>query len=222
MSRIADVGSGTGILTRALLDATGGYVVAVEPNAAMRAAAEKALAGEPRFESRDGSAEATGLPDADVDLVIAAQAFHWFDPARTRVEFARILRRVSRYQSAQSGKVALVWNQRSDTPLNRDYLEMLERFAPEYPHVRESERSSEPKMRAFFAPTSPRRASFPNAQRLDEAGFRGRLLSSSYAPPEGHPLHAPILLRLGEIFHAHQQDGHITLQYETIVWYGAL
>ena len=143
-SRIADVGSGTGILTRALLEATGGHVVAIEPNAAMRAAAEKTLAGEPRFESRDGSAEATGLPDADVDLVIAAQAFHWFDPARTRVEFARILRRGTQpWPSARSGNVALVWNQRSDTALNRDYADMLERLAPEYPHVRESERSSE-------------------------------------------------------------------------------
>ena len=109
-SRVADVGSGTGILTRALLEATGARVAAIEPNAAMRAAAERSLAGEPRFESLSSSAEATGLPGASVDLVIAAQAFHWFDPPRTRAEFARILK--------PRGKVALVWNQRADTPLN--------------------------------------------------------------------------------------------------------
>jgi SAM-dependent methyltransferase len=217
-SRIADVGSGTGILARGLLEATAARVVAVEPNAAMREAAEGALSGEPRFESLEGSAEATGLPDADVDLVIAGQAFHWFDAPRARAEFARILRR----GEAGAGVVALVWNQRADTPLNREYAEMLERFAPEYPQAHERERASEPKMRAFFAPLSPRVASFPNAQRLDGAGLRGRLLSSSYAPAEGHPLHAAILVRLDEIFRAHEQGGFVTLHYETIVWYGSL
>jgi SAM-dependent methyltransferase len=222
---VADVGSGTGILTRGLLEATaaaGGSgtspmeprVIAVEPNAAMRAAAEKAFAGDPRFVSSDGSAEATGLPARSVDLVVAAQAFHWFDPVRARAEFARIV--------TPGGMVALVWNQRSDTPLNRDYVDMLERLAPEYPRVRETERASEPKMRAFFAPVSPRTAMFENEQRLDHGGFFGRLLSSSYAPPKGHPLHEPIAARLEEIFRQHQCEGFVTVRYDTIVWYGGL
>jgi SAM-dependent methyltransferase len=212
-SRVADVGSGTGILTRDLL-ATGSRVAAIEPNAAMRAAAEQSLAGDPRFESLSASAEATGLPSGSVDLVIAGQAFHWFDPTRARAEFARILK--------PRGKVALVWNQRSDTPLNRDYEDMLERLAPEYPNVRERDRASEPKMRAFFSPVAPRVRSFGNGQRLDEAGLRGRLLSSSYCPPAGHPFHGRILERLGEIFHAHAEGGYVTIAYETIAWYGPL
>jgi ubiquinone/menaquinone biosynthesis C-methylase UbiE len=212
---VVDVGSGTGILSRALLEGgRGARVVAVEPNAAMRAAAEKALAARDRFESVDGSAEATGLPDASADLVIAAQAFHWFDAPRARVEFARVLR--------PSSLVALVWNQRRDNPQNRDYLEMLERFAPDYAHVRESERSSEAKMRAFFAPVAPAVVTFDNEQRLDEAGFRGRLLSSSYAPPRGHPLHAPILERADEIFRRYAQGERVSIAYDTIVWYGRL
>jgi SAM-dependent methyltransferase len=197
-----------------LLDSGAARVVGVEPNAAMRAAAEAALAGHPRFQSIDGSAEATGLAAASADLVIAAQAFHWFDAPRTRVEFARIL--------VPGGLVALVWNQRSDSPMNREYLDMLDRFAPDYTNVRESDRSSEDKMRAFFAPVSPEVAAFKNEQQLDEAGFAGRLLSSSYAPPEGHPLHAPMLSRVHEIFHAHAQDGLVTVPYDTIVWYGRL
>ena len=214
-SRVVDVGSGTGIFSRALLEAGGGpRVVGIEPNAAMRAAAEKSLAGHPRFESVDASAEATGLADASADLVIAAQAFHWFDPPRARVEFARILR--------PAGLVALVWNHRRDSPQNRDYLEMLERFAPEYALVRESDRSNEAKMRAFFAPAAPRLAVFDNEQRLDEAGYIGRLLSSSYAPPAGHPLHAPIVERAREIFRAHSPEGWVTIEYDTLVWYGRL
>ncbi len=212
---VVDVGSGTGILSRGLLDSGhGARVVAVEPNAAMRAAAEGALAGRPLFESVDASAEATGLPDASADLVIAAQAFHWFDAPRARVEFARILR--------PSGLVALVWNQRQDSPQNRDYLEMLERFAPDYALVRESERSSEAKMRAFFAPVSPTLTVFDNEQRLDEAGFRGRLLSSSYAPLQGHPMHGPLLARAGEIFRQHSRGGLVSIEYDTRLWHGRL
>jgi ubiquinone/menaquinone biosynthesis C-methylase UbiE len=213
-SVVVDVGSGTGILSRGLLESGSARVVAVEPNAAMRAAAERSLAGHPRFESVDASAEATGLPDASADLVIAAQAFHWFDPPRASAEFARILR--------PTGLVALVWNQRSDSPQNRDYLAMLERFAPEYALVRESERSSEAKMRAFFAPAAVEMKVFENAQRLDEAGFIGRLLSSSYAPQAGHPSHAPMLARAAEIFRAHAAGGLATIDYRTVVWHGRL
>jgi ubiquinone/menaquinone biosynthesis C-methylase UbiE len=211
---VVDVGAGTGILSRGLLESGGARVVGVEPNAAMRAAAERALAGHARFQSVEGSAEATGLAASSADLVIAAQAFHWFDAPRARVEFARIL--------APGGLVALVWNQRSDSPMNREYLDMLERFAPDYANVRESDRSSEDKIRAFFAPVSPEAATFANEQRLDEAGFVGRLMSSSYAPRDDDPLHRPMLSRAREIFHAHAQDGCVTVGYDTIVWFGRL
>ncbi len=207
---VVDVGSGTGILSRGLLDSGGARVVGIEPNAPMRAAAERAFAGQPRFESVDASAEATGLAAASADLVIAAQAFHWFDAPRARVEFARIL--------VPGGLVALVWNQRRASALNAEYLQMLERYAHDYANVRESERSSEEKMRAFFAPVSPRMATFDNQQRLDEAGFAGRLLSSSYAPPAGHPMHEPMMVRAGEIFRAYAREGLVTVAYDTIVW----
>jgi ubiquinone/menaquinone biosynthesis C-methylase UbiE len=213
-SVVADVGSGTGILTRGLLASCDARVLAIEPNAAMRAAGETALAGDPRFESVDASAEDTRLPGASVDLVVAGQAFHWFDPPRARAEFARILK--------PTGMVALVWNQRRDSPLNRDYLEMLERLVPEYRTVRESERSSAPRMLEFFAPTMPHTAMFENEQRLDEAGFHGRLVSSSYVPPPGDPRLAPIAARTAEIFRAHARDGQVAIAYDTVVWYGGL
>jgi SAM-dependent methyltransferase len=210
---VADVGSGTGILTRLLLD-SGARVIGVEPNAAMRAAAEHALAGNDRFESINASAEATTLQVGSADLVTAAQAFHWFDPPRTRIEFARILR--------PSGFVALIWNQRGDTVFNRDYEEMLERHAVEYAHVRERDRAAEPKIRAFFGPASPAVARFDHEQRFDEAGLRGRLTSSSYAPRAGDPSHEPMLRRLSEIFATHSREGLVTFSYETVAWYGRL
>src|SRR5262249_48098424 len=88
-AQVADMGAGTGIWAKVLLD-EGHPVVAVEPNDAMREAANTWLASYQGFSSVAGTAEATTLNDASVDLVIAAQAFHWFDPVTARREFARI------------------------------------------------------------------------------------------------------------------------------------
>src|SRR5438445_9767149 len=102
-TRVVDVGSGTGISADLFLR-EGYAVVGVEPNAAMRIAAEQLLASSARFQSIEGSAEATTLSDASVDLVVAAQAFHWFDRIAAGLEMQRIL--------APGGAVALVWNDR--------------------------------------------------------------------------------------------------------------
>jgi len=210
---VADVGSGTGIFAKLLL-ASGARVVGIEPNAAMRAAAERDLHDSTRFKSVDGSAEATGLEASSVDLVTAAQAFHWFDPPRARVEMTRVLR--------APGWVALVWNDRASTPFNDDYEAMLNELAPDYANVRERDRSPEPKMRDFFTPAQVRSERFPNAQVFDAEGLRGRLRSSSYAPRPGHPMHDPIYARLAELFATHAKDGRIELTYETVVFWGRL
>ncbi len=77
-SVVADLGSGTGILSELLLK-NGNLVFGVEPNAEMRAAGETLLAGYPRFRERRATAEATTLADCSVDFITAGQAFHWFD-----------------------------------------------------------------------------------------------------------------------------------------------
>jgi len=125
---VADVGAGTGLATAPLLT-RGLAVVAVEPNAEMRAVAERRLGGVPGFSSVTGSAEATGLADSSVDLVLAAQAFHWFAPAPTRAEWRRILR--------PPGNVALVWNARraGGTPFATEYEELLLRHGTDYREI---------------------------------------------------------------------------------------
>ena len=181
----------------------------------MRAAAEKALSGEPRFKSLDASAEAT-------DCLAVERGPGRRRPGVPLVRRAQGTRGVRPYSKRRKAPVALVWNQRRDSPLNTAYIEMLEALAPDYRNVRESERSSEPKMRAFFAPVLPRTAMFENEQRLDEAGFLGRLTSSSYVPPAGDPRLAPITKRASEIFAEHARDGAVTIAYDTVVWYGPL
>lgn len=209
----ADVGCGTGLFARELL-AAGLRVVGVEPNAPMRAAADRALAGEPRFASRDGRAEATGLAPRSVKLATAAQAFHWFDVARTREEFVRILE--------PGGWGALVWNvRRLDTPFLRGYEDMLLGLAPDY-GAGVPEQASEPKIAAFFGASQYRRETFAYAQRFDRAGLRGRLLSSSYVPAPGAPGHAEILVACDALFDGYAQNGVVEFPYDTKVFVGQL
>lgn len=205
-TRIADMGSGTGLLARVFLEA-GHAVVGIEPNADMRAAGDEFLATFPRFQSRDATAEATGLPDVSVDLIIAGQAFHWFDRGRARAEFARIL--------ATGGGVALIWNERlTHSPFLRAYEALVHTYATDYGKI-DHRQITEELLRAFFSPHAMRITSHPNAQHFDFDGLRGRLLSSSYAPLPGDPRHEPMLKELRRIFDEHQRNGCVSFDYLT-------
>ena len=210
---VADVGSGTGLSTVPFLD-HGNAVLGIEPNAAMRAAAGRLLEGHPGFQSVDGTAEATGLADHAVDLVVAAQAFHWFRPDDARLEFARILR--------PGGSVALLWNaRRADaTPVLDAYEQLLMRFGTDYTQVGHRGVGAD-RLTAFFSGPFSRR-SFLNTQTLDLGGLTSRLLSSSYTPPRGHPDHQPMLDALRDLFGRHQVDGKVSIEYDTDLYTGAV
>lgn len=210
---VADIGSGTGILT-ALLLKSGAQVFGVEPNGAMRAAAEAALRAAPRFQSVNGTAEATTLAAESVDLLVAGQAFHWFDVPLARLEALRVIR--------AGGWGALLWNERPNdaTAFLADYEAMLKRHAPQYATITAS-RANEAAMREFFG-GAMERAAFPNQQQLDFEGLRGRLQSSSYAPEPDDPGYAPIMAALRQVFDAHAREGRVVLPYQTLVYFGAL
>lgn len=212
-SVVADVGAGTGILT-ALLLARGCTVYAVEPGAEMRAEAAVALDHDPHWHSLDGRSEATGLPAASVDLVTAAQAFHWFEPAATRAEFARILR--------PPGWVALIWNERRDgvTPFMVAYEEMLNRYGTDYKQVVHKYAADWPALERFFAPGSCRQFSFPNSQALDLQGLVGRLASTSYMPSPGEAGYDALLMQAKALFDEYAVDGQVRIEYETQVYLG--
>lgn len=210
---VADVGSGTGILTALLLE-SGAEVIGVEPNGAMRAVAEAALRDRPRFRSVDGSAEHTTLAGESVDLLVAGQAFHWFDVPKARVEALRVIR--------EGGWGALLWNERprDATAFLADYEAMLMRYAPQYATITAS-RANEASMREFFG--GPMQlATFPNQQDLNFEGFQGRLMSSSYAPEPDDPGHAAMMAALRKVFDAHAREGRVALPYETLVYFGRL
>ncbi|HEX7731718.1 MAG TPA: class I SAM-dependent methyltransferase [Rhodanobacter sp.] len=212
--RVADVGAGTGISSKLFLDA-GHDVTAVEPNAAMREAAVAWLGDDPHFRAIDGTSDATTLPDASVGLVTVAQAFHWFDPASTRREFARILR--------TGGLAAIFWNSRrlTGTPFLEGYEALLQRYGTDYTSVAERY-ADDDRMRAWFGAGWRGTARFEHRQSLDFDALRGRLMSSSYAPKEGHPQHEPMIAALRGLFERCQQDGHISFDYDTRIIVGTL
>jgi len=210
---VADIGSGTGISTALLLD-HGHEVHAVEPNEAMRTAAERRLGARPGFHSFAGTAEATGLPDACVDLVLAAQAFHWFDPVAARAELSRVLR--------APGWAALVWNTRrtDDTSFLRDYEALLLEHGTDYQAVRHEWKNRDA-LERFFVEGHARDV-LANEQRLDLEGLRSRLTSSSYVPPLGDPRHEPMLAALDELFAAHEEGGVVRMTYDCEILTGRL
>ena len=211
---VADIGAGTGIFSRLLLEA-GAEVYAVEPNPAMRAAAEEALGGHPRFHSVAAPAEATTLAAGSVSLVTAAQAFHWFDQAAARREFCRILR--------SGGWTALLWNHRigGGTPFLAAYEELIRTYAPAYNEVARRYPDSQ-RMAEFFAPARMREERFGNSQTFDYEGLYGRVLSSSYVPRPGDAGHEPLVAALRRLFAAHQSGGQVTFEYECRVYFGQI
>jgi SAM-dependent methyltransferase len=210
---VADIASGTGLWTRLLLE-HGNPVFGVEPNAEMRQAGERFLASFPKFTSVTGTAEATTLPADSVHFVTAAQAGHWFDQAKSRQEFVRILK--------PGGWLVLLWNERltDTTPFLREYEDLLLKYGMDYAAVRHEGTTDE--IHQFFDPAPFQERLFSIQQNFDYAGIEGRLLSSSYAPGPDHPKYVPTLRDLRQLFDKHSVDERATFDYKTRVYFGQL
>lgn len=212
-SRIADVGSGTGILSEMFLK-NGNPVIGIEPNPAMRQSAERLRERFARFVSIDATAEATRLEPASVDFITAGQAFHWFDRGKARREFARILK--------PGGWVVLVWNERrlDSSPFLRDYEELLLQYGTDYQQVRHENVAGE--IAQFFAPETFQLKNLENAQHFDFESLKGRTRSASYTPEPGTANFEPMFAQLEEIFNEQNREGIVTFEYDTRVYYGNL
>jgi len=212
-SIIADIGSGTGISTEMFLK-NANTVFGVEPNKEMREAAERLLSGYLNFISIDGTAEETTLPNRSIDIVSAGQAFHWFDIPKAKTEFKRILK--------PSGIVVLIWNEKQldSSPFMKAYEEMLLKFGTDYAEVKH-ENIDERTFSSFFD-NGYKLKTFPNEQIFDLEGIKGRLLSSSYAPSQGHTDYEPLLEELQRIFDKYSTNDKIRFDYITRVYTGKL
>jgi ubiquinone/menaquinone biosynthesis C-methylase UbiE len=207
---VVDAGCGTGISTR-LFASRGIRMIGIEPNAEMRASAmrEPDYPGMPAPLYLDGRAEATGLEDHSVDAVLAAQAFHWFNPEKALREFHRILR--------ENGWTALLWNERDDSDAFTAAYSAVIRNTPDAAAI------EVPRAKAGEALFSSRcfeqaeLAIFRNEQQLDAEALLGRAFSASYAPREPGAAQA-FVNALREVFDQFQQRDKVVLRYVTSVY----
>lgn len=212
---IADIGAGTGIFSIPLAE-HGCKVFAVEPNPDMRRIAERELEGQTGISLVDATAEATTLPDASVRLATAAQAFHWFDPRGFAEECRRIL--------VPGGAVAIVYNHRlEDDPVTKETLEINKKYCPRFlgfsGGVRKQEKE---RISALFRDGIFTTREFGHEYFLDETGFVGRALSSSYAPASGEQGFEEYTKALRKLFAEHAQNGKTRARLVCKVYLGSV
>jgi ubiquinone/menaquinone biosynthesis C-methylase UbiE len=205
---VADIGSGTGILSRLFLQ-NGNRVMGIEPNKEMREAGKHYLADFPKFSSINGTAEATTLLDNSVDFVTAGQAAHWFDREKSLPELRRILR--------PNGTIALVWNTMAFD--NSPFMQGYEQITLKYFTGKPSRKNEMRGQVLAYLGTGAQQRLFSYEQLFDLAGITGRLLSTSYAPLADDPSHEPMLADLRRLFEENVENGRIRFLYFTELYF---
>jgi SAM-dependent methyltransferase len=213
---IADIGSGTGISSELFLK-NNYKVFGIEPNEPMRQAAENLLqnySDKGFFLSVDAKAENTTLENESVDVVVCAQAFHWFNNPEFKKECKRILK--------PNGYVVLMWNDRrtDTTDFLKVYEDFLQMFAVDYKQVNHKNTQDESVFDNFFGKGNHKEKSFYNFQEVDLEGLKGRVLSSSYMPNQGHQDFDHMLYCLKKIYNRYQEENKVRLDYDTKLFYG--
>lgn len=211
--KIADIGSGTGIFSVILLD--NGYTVyGVEPNEYIRTAAENLFTNNKKFISIDGTAENTTLQQHSIDLVVCAQAFHWFHPDKTRTEFKRILKNDNKY-------VALIWNNRLTNvdEFSKAYDKLLEDRSTDYKKVNHQHLKGV-NFEQFFKDGKYTLAKFHNQQVFDYEGLARRAFSSSYVPAQDTEGGIEFDKLLKQVFDKYQVNNKVVFRYETEIYLG--
>lgn len=210
-SVIADVGAGTGIFSRLLLQ-RGSRVLCVEPNAEMRSLAQQQLRQYERAEIINAPAERTQLEARSVDFITVAQAFHWFSPQAFACECRRILR--------PAGKVVLVWNSRVSTdPLTQALKELLHIWRPEF-YGFSGGTDTAKSTRDFFQKGTCIHHSFANDLQLTWEQFLGRQLSSSYALSEKDASYPGFVQALKKLFDLYEKNGTVWMRMVTDSYVG--
>ncbi len=209
-SLVADIGAGTGILTRHFVGKCQ-LVYAVEPNRPMRALAEQSLREMSGWQALDACAEATMLPPHSLDLITVAQALNWFDPQPTRHEFRRILkadgwlaaiRNVGSYGSGLDAALETVYPQETKT-----VTWMKGRDTP---------------VSFYYGSDDFLQESFTFSQPQTWEQFFGSLSTASYAPEEGSPLFEPFEQAARRAFERFSIGGVVISEVETKLCIGRI
>lgn len=210
---LADIGAGTGKLTKSLLE-KGNTVYAVEPNADMRKIAEEHLSAFPNFISVNGTAENTTLSEHSVDCITAAQAFHWFDRRAFQTECRRILK--------PNGTVILLWNSRDETaPLVQENDRINRAYCPNFKGFSGGMRGAQAdgEFSDFFI-GGYQTLQFDFPLFFDEQGFVGRNLSASYALKPADAAYDEYVAALLTVFGKYAEHGKLCMPNFTKCYIG--
>ena len=206
----AEVGSGTGKFAELLLH-NKNKVFAVEPNIEMRGAAEKSLSAFQNFKSISGDSVNTTLDDNSIDFIFCAQSLHWFANENTAKEFKRILK--------PNGRVVIVWNKKAYDKsvfmqgIHRIFIEdCIDFLSVKLENIEDKEIlfSLFKENYDFY--------SIDTKQIFNLDGLIGRMMSASYAPPEGHPKHQKFISEIKNLFQKEEKNGSVEFLYETVTY----
>ena len=204
-SVVADIGAGTGILTRHFVGKAK-TIYAIEPNFELRQILTRDLGVFSSISVMDGCAETTKLPTNSVDVITVAQAIHWFDPKPTRQEMMRILN--------HDGWLVLLRNygKRSAQEEAVESL-MTEDYGANFSVV--NVQPNEKPTRFYFGNDDFQTFVFPFAFRQGWEEFIGSLTTASFMPDEGHPLFHKLETEARKIFLQYSKHGEWMVEGET-------
>jgi SAM-dependent methyltransferase len=204
-STVADLGAGTGILTRHFAGKVA-RLYAIEPNAAMRLWASAVLKGYPGCCVLAGCAEAIPLEAGSVDLVAVAQAIHWFDPEPARAEIRRILK--------TGGWLALLRNYCTDEGLNRA-IETISTTEHGFNKLSSMPGSGKKPQDYYFDHAACSKFTYPFTLTQDWTAFIGSLLSASNAPEVNDPRYLFLEKAARNVFEQVSIDGLMKVSGQT-------
>lgn len=203
---VVDLGCGTGIATRVFAE-RGFKCFGIEPNEDMLVDA-KSKSDDITFQK--GDAEKTGLSDNFTNLVVSAQAFHWFDIPKTMTELKRILK--------PDGSVCAFWNVRVKTPFALDFEVFSREYSNDYKKTPKAPETIGA-IKASSEVTTFEEAAFPNLQEMNLEALIGQAYSKAYIA-HGVKDHEGYKKELEKLFDLYQVKGKVVFEYETkAIWW---
>ena len=211
---IADIGYGTGILTKILLD-NGNNVIGVEPNDDMRNAGEEYLKDYSNFVSMNAKAEESKIKDNSLELITVAQAIHWFNPEKTKIEFNRILK--------DNGIIFIIFNRRSKerSDFIIDYDNINKKYNKDFKYTNNNP-SNGNLIINYLLDDKIHYHSIDNKISEGFESFKGGFLSASFIPDETSENYTEMINELKDIFDKHKNNDKITFEYSTEIYWGHL
>ena len=212
-SLVADIGAGTGILTRQLLH-NNLKVVGVEPNPDMRKVLKK-LETNKNFRAIEGTAEHTNLENNSIDLIVVAQAFHWFDKEKFKKECKRILK--------PNGSVWILWNQLDETKeIVKEQKRIDDEYTKRFQEVNGilSATKKEEKIQGFFKDNIYETKVVDNPLENNKERFIGSNLSKSYSLKKEDRNYNNYIKAFGEVFDKYSENGMVIIPNKTYGYLG--